>query len=137
MRRVILLLSICAAVLRASEKPCPWMNAATAGGVLEGPVDFTMTKNGQEGTCEFTRRDSGARLRIDVGSELAKCAPPIEPLKAIGNEAMACTVDKATAQVVGRVRKQTFLIRVTGGFAQDKLREKVINVAEQVAGNLF
>jgi hypothetical protein len=113
------------------------MNAATAGGILEGSVDFTMTKNGPDGTCEFTRSDSGAKLRIEVGTAPAKCAIPADPLKAIGNEAVACTIDANTEQVVGRVRKQAFLIRVSGSFPQQKLRQKAVNAAEQVAGNLF
>jgi len=132
-----LLLLLCAGAMSADQKPCPFMNAATAGGILEGAVDFTMTRNGPDGTCEFTRRDSGARLRIEVGTELPKCASPVEQLKAIGNEAVACTIDATTEQVVGRVRKQWFLIRVSGAFPKEKLREKSVNAAEQVAGNLF
>jgi hypothetical protein len=128
-----LLLVIYATVMSAADKPCPFMNAATAGGILEGPVGFTMSKN----ACEFTRSNSDARLRIEVGSELAKCSTPAERLNAIGNEAVACTIDPTTEQVAGRVRKQTFLIRVSGPFPQNKLREKAVNAAEQVAGNLF
>jgi hypothetical protein len=139
MRLLLLVIgvSVMSAVVSAGEKPCPFMNAATAGGILEGPVDFTMTKNGPDGTCEFTRRDSGAKLRIEVAAEVAKCTPPTEPLKAIGNEAVACTVDATSEQVVGRVRKQAFLIRVNGAFPPGKLRQKAVNAAELVAGNLF
>jgi hypothetical protein len=89
------------------------MNAATAGGILEGPVNFTMTKKGPDGTCEFTRRNSPAKLHIQVASMSAKselavykaqCAGPLYPLKAIGQDAVSCG-----SRVVGRVRNQAFV----------------------------
>lgn len=151
--RLTLWLAICAAA-HAAEPACPWLNAATAAGVLEGPVRTTVTRNGEDATCEFSRRDSGGRLRIEVVSigasreELAvykaQCLAPVVPLKSIGNEALACSVDtrngEAAEQVVGRVRKQAFLVRVSSnasGFPRQALREKAEKVAEQVAGNLF
>jgi len=151
--RLTLWLAICFGA-HAAEPACPWLNAATAAGVLEGPVQTAVTKNGEDATCEFSRRDSGGKLRIEVVSvgasrdELAaykaQCIAPVVPLKAIGNEALACSVDtrngEAAEQVVGRVRKQAFLVRVSStasGFQRQALREKAEKVAEQVAGNLF
>jgi hypothetical protein len=65
-------------------------------------------------------------------------------VKAVGNEAVACTADEKPGwlaeQVVGRVRDQAFLVRVGSNdraAAPKDLREKARGVAEQVAGYLF
>jgi len=135
----------------AAEEKCPWLNAATAAGVLGGAVTANVTQT----ACEFVRRDdpSKSALRIEVetmgsprefASRAAQCGAGAEALKAIGNEAVACThSDKKgqmAEQVVGRVRNQAFLVR----FSTDDraatpggLREKARKVAEQVAGFLF
>jgi hypothetical protein len=153
MERVILLLAICIPGVSAAEQTCPWLNAATAGGVLEGPAHATVTKSGEDATCEFARQNSVAKLRIEVvtmgasrgelAAYKAQCAGPVAPLKAVGSEALACGIEtrngEAAEQVAGRVRKQAFLVRVSAGsaFSRETLREKAIKVAEQVAGNLF
>ncbi len=153
MKRVILLLAICLPALHAAEQTCPWLNAATAGGVLEGPVHATVTKNGDDATCEFARQNAADKLRIEVAKmgasrgELAaykaQCAGPVAPLKAIGTDAVACGIEtghgEAAEQVAGRVRKQAFLVQVSAGstFSRETLRERAIKIAEQVAGNLF
>jgi hypothetical protein len=153
MGRVILLLVICLPAVQAAEQTCPWLNAATAGGVLEGPVHTTVTKNGDDATCEFARQNAADRLRIEVAKmgasrgELtayeAQCAGPVAPLKSIGSDAVACGIEtkngEAAEQVAGRVRMQAFLIRVSAGatFSRETIRAKAIKVAEQVAGNLF
>ncbi len=146
-------LTLCCAA-QAAEPMCPWLNAATAEGVLEGPVQTTVAKNGDDATCEFSRRDSSGKLRIEVvamhasrdelAAYQAECSVPGVPLKAIGNQALACSVDtrnrEVAEQVVGRVRRQAFLVRVSSsasGFERQVLREKAEKVAEQVAGNLF
>ncbi len=39
---------------------CTWINAATAAGILGGPVEAPVThpaKNKDDGTCEFTHRN--------------------------------------------------------------------------------
>jgi hypothetical protein len=70
----------------------------------------------------------------DFPSYLARCHSPSEPLKAIGNKAVACS-DEGAEQVIGRVRNRAFIIRIkTPG---RDLREKSRKVAEQVAGILF
>jgi hypothetical protein len=61
------------------------------------------------------------------------------PLKAIGNEALACSDDHAEL-VVGRVRDRAFLVRLgtnDHSTQPSALREKARRVAEQVAGILF
>jgi hypothetical protein len=54
-------------------------------------------------------------------------------MKAIGNEAVACS-DGGAEQVVGRVREHAFLVRLSG---TPGARVKVRGIAEQVAGILF
>ena len=104
---------------------CPWLNQATAAGVLGGPV----TQAG----CSFTR--GSLELRIEAGRDFewyaAGCRAEVVHLKAIGTEALACR-GEAGEQVVARVRDRAFLVRIT---TND--REKVRKVAEMVAGSMF
>jgi hypothetical protein len=153
MGRLVLIFTVCVVAAYAAEPSCPWLNAATAGGVLEGPVHVTVTKNGEDATCEFARQNSPEKLRIEVVTKgaargelaayKAQCSAPVTPLRSIGTDAVACRIEtgdrEAAEQVVGRVREQAFLVRVSAGvvFSRDTLREKSIRVAEQVAGNLF
>jgi len=54
---VLILLAVPAA--GAATQPCPWLNAATAAGVLEGPVTVSVTYFDQDATdaaCEFTAK---------------------------------------------------------------------------------
>lgn len=161
MRRfpLILLVAVPLAALCGAEEICPWMNAATAGGVLGGTITRTATKkskNGDDGTCEFLRQQGAVlyTLRIEVAtmasprSEFAAFTAPCRssgtPLKAIGNEAVVCSAEgkagEMAEQAVGRVRNQAFLIRIgsnDGSATRVTLSEKARKVAEQVAGNLF
>ena len=131
--------------LAAAENLCPWLNAATAGGVLGGAVRVTVTPAG----CEFVR-ETGAHeivLRIEVtaaGAAGARCGNGAVPLKGIGNQATACNWQGkpgwAAEQVVGRVRGQPFAVRISTNdrsVADKDLRDKARDVAEQVAGILF
>ncbi len=149
----LFLLPVCLASIAAAAENCPWLNAATAGGVLGGPAAMTVTPSKTDGdaTCSFVRQN-GSRtfeLRIEVetmrspaedfGAYKARCHSAGVPLKAIGNEAFACSGARAE-QVIGRVRERAFAIgiSVNGGPAQaDSFREKARQVAEQVAGILF
>lgn len=127
------------------EERCPWLNAATASGFLGGAVHMTLTS----GSCEFVRQDGvhEMTLRIEVASTSgrhAQCGSGAEPLKAIGNEALACAYEGKAGwiaeQVTGRVRDQAFLVRISTNdrsAAPKPMREKVRKVAEQVAGILF
>jgi hypothetical protein len=130
--------------MAAAQGRCPWLNKATAGGVLGGPVEAAVTPT----SCEFVRQAGGHefRLRIEVAPANAPpshCGPGAEPLKAIGNQAVACSnQDKPgwiAERVVGTVRDQAFLVRIgtNGGSLAKTLREKARDVAEQVAGILF
>jgi len=142
--RCMLAIVLCVPALAAQDR-CPWLNAATAGGVLGGTVHAVVTAS----SCEFVRQSGGhdIALRIEVGPLSAphtQCGSHAEPLKAIGNEAVACAYEGKEGwigeQVTGRVRDQAFLVRVSTNdksAAPKTLREKARNVAEQVAGFLF
>jgi hypothetical protein len=143
--RLILLFAMC---LPATCENCPWLNAATAAGVLGGPVNATVSrtnKNPDDANCDFIRQEDTLvyELRIEVGT-VAQCRGNATPLRAIGNEAVACSYDgkkgQLAEQVVGRVRDRAFLVRTNTNdrsIQSSVLREKARKVAEQVAGTLF
>jgi hypothetical protein len=162
--RILLLLfftslTLCAPGACRAKETCPWLNEATAAGFLDVSVSSTVThseKDKNDATCEFTHRDGSAitELRIEVEtmtgppgaftSYLTRCGSHAAPLKAIGNEAVACGFDgkkrQVSEQVVGRVRDRAFIVTVTSNVnSPDRtgLREKARKVAEQVAGFLF
>jgi hypothetical protein len=78
---------------------------------------------------------------------LAQCPPKSAPLRAIGNEAVMCSLqgkgDQYAEIVVGRVRDQAFVVSVSSSVQNDPSmtretrRERANLVAEQVAGILF
>lgn len=136
---------LCLPALAAAEDGCPWLNAATAGGVLGGAVHVTVAPK----SCEFVRRADGheTTLRIEVAAVStlpAHCESGAEPLKGIGNQAAACSYQhkpgSQAEQVMGTVRDQAFLVRIATNdpsATAEMLRDKARNVAEQVAGSLF
>ena len=127
---------------------CPWMNAATAGGFLGGDVTAKFTPDTAmkgAGVCEFARTANfaSATLRIEVSlmhapatefaAFLAKCGSDAKPLKAIGNEAVTCSVPHKGSRVVGRVRDQAFVITLIPEAQEGSIKK----AAEIIAGNLF
>jgi hypothetical protein len=125
------------------------------GGPVTG-VTVQRAKAGGDATCDFTRHEGSLALGLrietatlrsppkDFASYVARCGPDAEPLKAIGNEALACGAagdsGLVTEQVVGRVRDRAFVVRITTNnrsAERSALREKARKVAEQVAGILF
>jgi len=155
----LFLVLLAAPAARAAAQPCPWLNAATAAGILQGSVTVTVSYSNQDdvdAVCEFTHKaDHAARtLRIEVDTMkdlahdfpqyLAKCGQTAKPLRAIGNEAVACSVPRKNGlvaeQVVSRVRDRAFVINVASNdppSERDAIREKARQIAEQVAGFLF
>jgi len=149
--RLLALAAVLLPAICAAEEKCPWLNAATAAGVLGGAVTTHVT----ETSCEFVRRENSSEwaLRIEVEmiaapaefvARAARCGSDAAPLKAIGNEAVACTVpvkqDVVAEQVIGRVRNQAFLVRISASghsATSSALRRKAQKVAEQIAGFLF
>jgi hypothetical protein len=139
---------------------CPWINEATARGILGGPVAVAVKiSEPGNGVCEFSRQQGGVlrELTISVNamtdvpkqfpSYLSQCPPKSPPLRAIGNEAVMCSVqihgNLYAEKVVGRVREQAFIVSLGSdlkddpSLAPEMRREKANLVAEMVAGNLF
>ncbi|MFZ0594943.1 MAG: hypothetical protein WAM39_31070 [Bryobacteraceae bacterium] len=139
--RCLLLLAL---TTLSGAQACPWLNGATAEGILGGPVQLKVNPT----TCEFVRAQDRARyqLRIEVRpitshnnfeSYLSHCGRHRTQLKGIGNEAFACQDDRG---VLGRVRDQMFIVRISvpdHAMALDVLEENARKIAEQVAGALF
>lgn len=116
------------ATLGRAEESCPWLNAATAGGLLDGTVQATYAK----GECNFTNTNGDLTITVSPSTGVLKKPVGCEALKAIGNEAYLCST--TTEQVTGRVRDSIFVVRLR---SSNKDRSKLINIAEQVAGSLF
>jgi len=141
------------------QEPCPWLNAATASGALGGEATVSVTRMGDKGDadCLFVRHveSSIVSMRIDVetmdSSSLSlarytnQCSSDLTPIKAIGNEAFACSLpadkeNRVAEQVTGRVRKRAFFVRVSSSVPtadREDLRLKATKIAEEVAGFLF
>jgi hypothetical protein len=145
-----LLAVLLAPSITIAGETCPWLNAATAEGILGTPVELNVTHESASTTCVFSAQSKAAKmsLRIEVVAAAKtgrpECGSAPLPLRAIGNEAHACSVTSAANQVVeavfGRVRDQHFQIEVTTDdrhLSRDKLREKARMAALHVAGNLF
>lgn len=158
-------LLLCAVLLLSlachGQTNCPWLNAATAVGILGNPVKETVThakKNSDDATCDFAPQQSsvGSTLHIAVitmsnpGQEFAaykqQCGSQPVPLQAIGNEAIECTLDICggqSAQVVGRVRDRVFIVNLHGPMVKGTASplaeqlKKARDVAEQVSGSLY
>lgn len=156
-QRLVVVLLLAPASIAAAEN-CPWLNAATAAGVLGGPVTgmtVQHAKSGDDASCEFLRRAGTveSELRIatetmpdpskDFPSYAARCHSVAEALTAIGNQAVVCSDDRGGGRaemVLGRVRNRAFEVRISTGDrsgAAGALREKARQIAEQVAGILF
>jgi hypothetical protein len=140
---------------------CPWLNVATASGVLRSSENGTMAtlSQGSREACGFVYHDATAlrELRITteqvqvpnqaITSAKAHCSGEASPLQGVGNEAVMCAANvKGQAegeQVIGRVRDQVFTVTITTtarndpSMSRDELKEKTRNIAEQVAGALF
>jgi hypothetical protein len=148
-------------VLCQANVGCPWLNVATASGVLRSSESGTMAtlSQGSRGVCSFIYHDPSAsrelRITMDevqdpsqaMATYEAHCSGEASPLQAIGNEAVMCAADikgqTEGEQVIGRVRDQVFTVTITTSaqndpsMSRDDLKEKTRNIAEQVAGALF
>jgi hypothetical protein len=144
-----------------AQAQCPWLNAATAAGLLGGEVQTVVSAPNVSGdvTCDFTRNPgpTASTLKIavhtmanpskDFSTYLAQCGGTTQPLKAIGNEAVQCisnnTLRKGEEQIIGRVRERAFTISINANpmyrpsSAKPVLSDEARNLAEQVAGALF
>jgi hypothetical protein len=140
---------------------CPWLNVATASGVLRSSESGSMAtlSEGSRAACSFVYQDATASRELRITMEQvqdpnqamtaykARCSGAASPLQAIGNEAVTCAADikghSDGEQVIGRVRDQVFTVTITTSarsdpsMSRDALIEKTRNIAEQVAGALF
>ena len=142
------------------QAKCPWMNEATARGILGGEVTMTVSVTGHgDGVCQVSRQQGSIlrQLRISVSvmsdiskdfpAYLAQCPPTSAHLAAVGNEAVTCSdnskAELYSEQVVGRVRDHAFVVSVSASvwndtsMTQEMRRAKANLAAEQVAGILF
>jgi hypothetical protein len=151
--------TVTATVTRPAPKPpdAQPANVASAYGPMSANPSGTTYSGYQvdDSDCTFDRHPPATgKLRIQVLtvsdkekaflSNTARCGALGTPLKAIGNEAMACDLreksGRVAEQVVGRVRDRVFVIDLRIGdrsITQAALREKAETAAEIVAGNLF
>lgn len=138
----------------AASLACPALDTATVSGAL-GEVQVTVTHAEKSSgyTCVFTRLDYELTLELnpiaapDRFAHFAEIAcqggREITPVRAIGNEAIACTLGtdrRMLEKIVSRVRNQAFTLALsTTDKAADRksIRSKNAALAEQVAGNLF
>jgi hypothetical protein len=140
---------------------CPWINEATASGLLGGDAVGAATGAGagQPGTCTFVSQMGGTTrtLRINVeivpdpharlGELTQHCGTDTANMPAIGNEAVVCSADDRKGglgeRVLGRVRDQVFSITIGSTQKHDPvldrsaLKTRIFTAAEQVSGNLF
>lgn len=146
-------------VIGDAQTFCPWLNNATAAGVLNGPVTLTMQSTAGNGSiCSFRSQKGLAVYDLQIAvhdikstsSELATdeviCRAHEVPLKGIGNEAILCPFDSEYLygeQVIGRVRNRKFIVSVGSNLRKnraitlDAFQLKAKSIAEQVAGSLF
>ncbi len=144
-----------------AKNNCPWINEATASGLLGGEAVGEMTDAtvGQPATCIFTQIDKGAARTLRISLErtvdphhvlvsvAAGCGTNGTLLPAIGNEAVTCAINDRKIglgeRVVGRVRDQVFTIALSTTVKDDPvltreaLKARIYIAAEQVSGNLF
>lgn len=144
-----------------AKNNCPWINEATASGLLGGDAvgEFAAPSGGQPAVCTFTRSDAivthTLRIAVLVASDfdagytsaLKECGPDSAAIQAIGNQAVICSADDRKGplgeRVVGRVRDQIFTITISSNlkgdpvFTRQVLKTRIYTAAEQVAGNLF
>ncbi len=152
---------ICAPRMAMAANNCPWLNEATASGLLGGDAtgEFTDAAAEQPAACTFTQKNAaGVRVLTivvqivnDAHSRVERlahdCGMAAAPMAAIGNEALVCPVDDrrgATSQrVIGRVRNQVFMISLSTTLrgdpvlSRDELRARIGTAAEQISANLF
>jgi hypothetical protein len=158
--KLCLIVAIVAPATSPGQTKCPWLNEPTAGEILGGGVTATTKIHGHEGgVCEFSRLQGTTVHQLTISVELMtnipkefptyleKCPPKSAAIRAIGNEAVGCSIERSgneyAERVVGRVRDQAFVVTLSTSakndlsLTQSIRREKANLVAEQVAGIIF
>ncbi len=160
MRLPVLVPAVCAAMLAAgagrAEAVCPWMSAATASSFLGVHAELKSAAGSAEGdsSCEFAGHRGAAESSLsieviglkapaDFARYAARCGSKSSALRAIGNEAVACSTGRPgdrSSLVIGRVRDRAFTVRLhtsDASAAPAALDDAARRAAEQVAGALF
>lgn len=157
---VAALLNAFPAVSRAANN-CPWINEATASGLLGADASgsyidaaalrpavctFIQSANGITRTLSITVMET-PEFRPLLDKESKFCITASEPLRAIGNEAISCSWDERrklyAERVIGRVRNQVFTITLSTTRKDDSTlprevqKTRILIAAEQVSGNLY
>ena len=109
--KLMLSLAILIPAVCHGQTKCPWINEATARGILGGAANVSVTTNVThqgDGVCKFSRQQGNVvyelRISVDIMTDipkqfptyLAQCPPKSAPLRAIGNEAVMCSTDAKT-----------------------------------------
>ena len=146
----LLLFVLLTSALRA-EPVCPWLTQGSAAAMLGGDVSsvIKLAPPG-EGSCAFSLQRGAATYSLEIVVESTPrtaCPPASQKLLGIGNEAVACRVQRspneAVEMVSSRVRRLYFTVSLkiqraaNPGIPLSKQRDIVERAAEQVAGNLF
>ena len=134
---------------------CPWLTKGSAETALGGSVTAAVqVSDSGEGTCTFTREQASTKngfkdvLKISVQkAPQPPCPAGSTKLTGIGNEAVRCTVrrsaEESVEMIVSRVRDLNFTISMASHIRSPKTTEtnseddRIEQIAEQVAGNLF
>jgi hypothetical protein len=151
-RRFFFLLSFALLSVSASraEPVCPWLTQGSAAAMLGGDLSAVVKLTPPEqGSCAFTLQQGATTYVLEVVVESTPrttCPPASAKLPGIGNEAVACRIQRAPNELVdvvsSRVRTLYFTVNLTirgtttSPTPLDKQRDIVERAAEQVAGNL-
>jgi hypothetical protein len=151
-RRFFFLLSFALLFVSASraEPVCPWLTQGSAAAMLGGNVSAVIKLTQPEhGSCAFTLQQGATTYVLEVVVESTPrttCPPTSQKLLGIGNEAVACRLQRSpneAAEVISsRVRMLYFTVSLTTQGSPNptlplnKPKDIVERAAEQVAGNL-
>jgi hypothetical protein len=152
-------------VLGQAEESCPWLDAPTANAALGTTTTGTVTlldKNQLDtdkigdSICEFTKQRNPLfrQLRIEVRTVAdpaqefitytAHCSSKPSPVKAVGNEALACALEAKSGQVaeqiIGRLRDRIFVVTLWANeswVSHFVLLAKTYSVTDQVSGAMY
>ncbi|MDW5264793.1 MULTISPECIES: hypothetical protein [Acidobacteriaceae] len=142
-----------------AQTSCPWLNNATASGVLNAAASLKMQSTADNGSvCLFQYQEGSTVYDLQIvvhdiksapgesTADESRCRSHATLLKGIGNEAILCPVnseDLYGEQVIGRVRDKKFIVSVGSNLRMNRavtleaLQLKATGIAEQVAGSLF
>jgi hypothetical protein len=146
----LLLFALLSASALRAEPVCPWLTQGSAAAMLGGNVSAVIKlMPSNQGSCSFTLQQGATTYVLEVVVEITPstpCPPASSKLSGIGNEAVACRLQRSpneAAEVVSsRVRTLYFTVSLTiRGTTNpilplNKPKDIVERAAEQVAGNL-